>query len=346
MNVKKNTSFYPDLCLTILTISCSQTPSKHPEHDASSQQESASRDAEGTKEKKQSVDDESCQNQLGIIGGQKGSSDKKELSSVVAIESSSGGLCTGTHIGNGYFLTAAHCLRYGLETVITGQDANNSASRYPIIATQGHPQYFKSDLELPPEDNIRSEGDNDIITEGRSFDIAWVKIASSPNELGLSKMVTSSDIFRPGSSLRVAGYGDTIEIAQGDFGVLHWVDVVFGQFIDGVKLEIDDTTFLEFNHMFKLEPETGKGICAGDSGGPAWINTQNNQYLAGISIGVLEALNSTIDPSNGYLCQSGEGLFTQVAPHVDWILESTGLDISTDSPSDSEDKCKPQIKGR
>lgn len=144
-------------------------------------------------------------------------------------------------------------------------------------------------------------------------DLALVKLASPiPAGYQVSKFLPSRDMLKTGSTVTLAGYGITTPTStDGDdgAGTLRKVDqsVVNGNY--------GDTEFL-------VSLAGGKGACHGDSGGPAFVRTNNQLYLIGVASRMTEkdrvANNGDV---KDFSC-SVEMVYTSALAQMDWIQQN------------------------
>jgi len=171
-------------------------------------------------------------------------------------------LCTGTWIGSNVVLTAGHCVSSRTMQVGFGNNINYGMTWRTVTEKKVHPQYSATAYSIVN-------------------DIAMVRFSGSPPagtnpipHLPEALGVTTADI---GTMLTYVGFGQT-SASGGTTGVkmvmtndLRWVCTNSG----GCGYPAGYNTI--------CEDQTPSGICSGDSGGPAIILRNNQEYVAGVA---------------------------------------------------------------
>lgn len=189
-----------------------------------------------------------------IVGGAR--VEDGEWMSVVAISMSDASTCTGVLIDEDTILTAAHCLRFAKPTRVSFGSpigGGDSVSFEPV------------DFETHPDFCGRTQcGDE-------AYDYAYVELGE-PMDIDPSPLLLRQDdwngAMRRGAEVILVGYG----VSEPD-----------GQEIDGYKREVttEITDFTEDRLQFRAGMG-GRDSCRGDSGGPAFVETDARMLLAGI----------------------------------------------------------------
>lgn len=164
----------------------------------------------------------------------------------------SGIVCTGVIIGAHHIITAGHCaddVQHG--KIYFGTEKSNFEYRTVIEATL-NPDYCKNNCGT-----LTSKDDHDIIVlkfEGE------LPLGFEPVEIaGQESLVVNTSIHLAGFGIDENGeFDETLKVAQAPFAAFNGVS------------------------EFKTN-ETHAGSCNGDSGGPAFINTNGHLQLAGIT---------------------------------------------------------------
>ena len=154
------------------------------------------------------------------------------------------GFCSGLVVSPTVVLTAAHCVPAG------------AAVKVHYRADDGAP------VLLDTAEIIRNPGyrDNAIRTRERSIDLALIRLPA-PLPARFRAAVLATDLAnRPGTPVRLAGFGLTREGEAKQSGTLRIADVVAREPASGVLLWAKDP------HA------AGSGACTGDSGGPVFAD--------------------------------------------------------------------------
>lgn len=198
----------------------------------------------------------------GIIGGQSVVAEDQRFNSAVAIRmsnplSGAKGLCTGTLIRKDIILTAAHCIKnekkYSHFEVQFSKDIDAKSTLPKIYATKYlvHRQYN-------PE----------VVRE--AYDIALLQFSESlPQGFQPAPLLLESHHLRSGDQLIVAGYGIISRFFSSGPGILRSASVVLA------NAEASPIDF-RINQWIR-------GICAGDSGGPAYVEVNGQWHVAGVA---------------------------------------------------------------
>lgn len=245
-------------------------------------------------------------NQNGIMGGKLATDSDAPVKSIVAIvDAKDGSSCTGTLIAENIVLTAAHCVKgvnpkvlqivfhKDMEWVLSSKEQDIIQENVRrVTSTVYHEDYVDEETEgAKPKDNI---------LEG-SFDIGLIKFKGSlPEGYKPIDILTDDSWVDTKQEIHLFGYGvheinltdinpklianldeliETGEIVCDD-QLLHCSSVEM--FADGVLRKavapIQGFTENEF-----LLNESSQGTCAGDSGGPAFIEKDSKFYLYGVT---------------------------------------------------------------
>lgn len=195
-------------------------------------------------------------------------------------------ICSATLVSPTVMVTAAHCLRDELVspgmTVVFGTDVRKGTP-VPVKAYAVHKRY-----------NPANKG-----SETKSqYDLGLLALAGPiAGHTPIPLMDPGIPLEPYAATLKIAGYGFT-DVGASDIGILRWASTNFSGdspatkevFIDGFRVA---------------------NACAGDSGGPALIRYDNQNYLLGAA--------SYVIAFNGRVCSSGFASYTDLRAYRSWI---------------------------
>lgn len=156
-------------------------------------------------------------------------------------------------------------------------------------------------------DDFFSHPDNN---GGTRHDVGVIVLSGDlPSFLAPVGLVNSSAEY-DGKQVELVGYGETV-LELGDSGVLRKVTTTIEKY-DAGKRE------------FSIKEGIKKGVCTGDSGGPAYMRQGSELLLAGI-----------VSRGTELSCDSGNGIYMDVRRYQGWmkcVFEELGapLDSLTD----------------
>lgn len=232
-----------------------------------------------------------------IVGGVEVASSTLVNNIFVMIVSDNNGtpqVCTGTFISSHHLLTAAHCV-------------NNTVDDLSLV-TGVKPLGTEQALTLTPIRVDRHEKYNPSSKMDRN-DIAIITVAESiglePNEIPQLPSLELAAKIEEAQNLQflAVGYGKTgatLEYERSE-GILR-----------SVKLRTD----FKNENIFLINQTNGRGVCYGDSGGPALKLYHGTHYVIGVASGIDHSETSQeIDE-----CQ-GRALYMNITPHIKWIQD-------------------------
>lgn len=199
------------------------------------------------------------QNSGAIVGGDKVESKSAVGRSTVGIyETKIGYICSGTLIAPNLVLTAAHCV-------------DPKAEDLKII--------FAPEMKKAPKELIRNvnkaivhEQYKEDVQANDMNDIAVLRFdGEAPTGFQAAPMLFQPGYLQNKIKTIVAGYG------------LSWTVLVSGGSgtLRTTKLPIDDVNFSQTEVM--LGQSLRRGICSGDSGGPAYLEINGQLYVWGVA---------------------------------------------------------------
>jgi hypothetical protein len=206
----------------------------------------------------------------------------------VAIGTDTGWCCSGTLVAPNVVVTAAHCVAGGCsQRVFAGEDVAFPGDGQVIGVRDAvaHPGYQPSSLV----------NDLAVLVLAEDADIAPRAIAG-PQALGAA------------ATVRLAGYGNTDALSSGGYGRRRMVDVPLAS--TDPKYGADPET-----EFVAGAPFLDRDSCNGDSGGPAYVQSGDDWYLAGAT--------SRATASSRRPCGDG-GIYTAVSAHLAWVRSVPG----------------------
>lgn len=202
----------------------------------------------------------STDEQDGIIRGQELSTQRNRFNSVVGIRmysEKSIGVCTGTLIRHDIVLTAAHCVvspenYIGYRIVFSNSLKDVPEHRYRNVVKALVHKNFKDGLN------------------SNSYDIALLQFAGTlPEGYAPSPLMNSQIALKKDAKISVVGFGVSSIFKETGAGVLRHTEV---------KVANPSATETEFRINQWI-----RGVCMGDSGGPAFMNVLGVDYIVGIT---------------------------------------------------------------
>ena len=211
--------------------------------------------------------------------------------SVVMILGSYGTACTATAIARDLLLTAAHCVQPGADYKLV----DSTPGREPVLKDIAR-------IERDPEFDLKR-----LFAHLATADVALIKLAEPlPPRIPPVALVGDDASVAVGDSLVVAGYGVTVRGDGRTGGTVRAATLV----VTGVPGTLQIRLF---------DPNTkgqspGLGACAGNSGGPAFRDTNGNLAVVGV-----------VSWSTGPKLSAGCGGLTGITPLVRyraWIVDT------------------------
>lgn len=240
-------------------------------------------------QQKNGADDEEVESTMGVTQGHvvgsfrspTGSEIAESVAGVFSISENS--LCTGVILDSQFVLTAAHCLGSRM-VILFGNSLNNNSEYRRVIDYAVTPQWEAYKQELAPVGGdlllLRFEG-------------------GLPQGYQRALLLQSLPLPKENDRTLIAGYGVSDPKKLKTQGKLRW--------------GISTIAEIPYNdHEVKVRQNTESGACEGDSGGPAYIEYNGQNYVW--------AIVSRPNPSDDLSCKQF-GVFTVLTYYSDWIRE-------------------------
>jgi Trypsin len=225
-----------------------------------------------------------------MVGGAQPAADGAGRS-VVMILGSYGTACTATAIARALLLTAAHCVQPGAEYKLADLTDPHAPTLKPIAHIARDPQFEMKRL----------------LGHVATADVALVKLAQPlPADVPAVALDDWTKPIAVGDALVVAGYGVTVRGDGRTGGTVRAATLVATGQPNTLQLRL-------FDPRTKGDAP-GLGACAGDSGAPAFRDTNGLLAIVGV-----------VSWSTGPKLSDGCGGLTGVTPLVryrGWILET------------------------
>ncbi|UXR64196.1 trypsin-like serine protease [Bdellovibrio bacteriovorus] len=171
--------------------------------------------------------------------------------------------CTGTLIKRNLILTAAHCVGEKASDLSLAFGINPLTGNYVLrkaYKTATHDKYKKL--------SSKDRNDLGLISMKETAPLNYRPVELADASFPLKK----GQVFTAAGYGRISGKRSTPTDTQGS-GQLRNVDLTINQFSQ------DET-------QFYIDQKNGKGICSGDSGGPALMRYQGKDYVVGVASAV------------------------------------------------------------
>jgi len=206
-------------------------------------------------------------------------------------ENSDDKICTASRISQNALITAAHCAMSDNIQVYQNQKLVSQ-----VLKKKVHPSYLERKAQIQREKQW---------TQGNEFDVALLFISEN-NETSVEFGIASEEWTSTGipDQLTVAGFG--------------WASY---NAMTGAREGSTDLKQVELKsrpagrkEILSFEQNQGRGICVGDSGGPAFASTASGLVLYGVAISVQ-------NPGDASVCK-GVSSFINIAHLRSWIVEN------------------------
>lgn len=210
--------------------------------------------------------------------------------SVVMIVGSYGTVCTATAIARDLLLTAAHCVQPGADYKLAD-------------AVPGQRPIFKdiARIERDPQFDLKR-----LFAHLATADVALLKLAE-PLEARIpsAAIASATETVAVGDTLTVAGYGVTVRGADRLDGMVRAANLVVTGHPGSLQIRLFDPA--------TKGDSPGLGACTGDSGSPAFRDTNGTLAIIGV-----------VSWSTGAKLSAGCGGLTGITPlatYRAWIVD-------------------------
>jgi trypsin len=216
----------------------------------------------------------------------------KDFPDCVAVGAASQWCCTGTLVASNVVLTAGHCQGGCSSRIFIGTNVNAGGEIVGVVKAVRHPNYNQGGKH------------NDVTVLILERDVKTVK----PRKIATATMINKA------ASVRAVGFGNTDPQSTTGYGIKRMVDVP----VASASCAADGSTRYGCDKGFELvagAPFLNKDSCNGDSGGPIYVKSGSQWYLAGATS------RATVDSTRP--CGDG-GIYARADKYATWISSVPG----------------------
>jgi hypothetical protein len=216
-----------------------------------------------------------------------------EFADCVAVGSSAQWCCTGTLVAKNVVVTAGHCEGGCSARIFIGTNVTGSGEEVKVINAVRHPSYNQGGKH------------NDLTVLILERDVTSVK----PRKLATAAMINQA------TYVRVVGFGNTDPDSTTGYGIRRMVDVPIASVSCSAATDQSKYGCDKGLELVAGKPLLNKDSCNGDSGGPIYVKSGNQWYLAGATS---RATNNSTRP-----CGDG-GIYVRIDKYATWIRSVPG----------------------
>lgn len=258
--------------------------------------------------------------QLGIVNGQPTQNNDNMDRATVALQIvsifSDGrqgvGTCTAVVASSRVLLSAGHCFasrdqetgKKVYAVTSTNLDKSKKAETIAVAKFTVHPDF-----------------------NGSFHDISVVELKSDlPAQFRPTSFVLDTAALSEETPVVLIGYGQTSDPDNNSAGTKRRAESMLDKIIN--RENFPRTSIV---NQIRVSDRSGenRGACFGDSGGPGFI--KNTQQV----FGVVQGVNSTVQPSPNPSCMTGDANYTLIAPYKEWIEKTGKITLSSAAPKDT-----------
>jgi trypsin len=201
--------------------------------------------------------------------------------------------CTGTLVARNVVVTAGHCHGGCSDRIFIGPRLGGPGEIVRASNAVRHPDFDDSD---PTGVVIK----NDLTVLILERDVTSVQ----------PRKMATSDMINAATSVRAVGYGNSNRQSTSGFGVKRMVDIPVVSVGCAKTSQVNKFGCVKNKELVAGKPLLNKDTCNGDSGGPIYVRSGGQFFLAGATS---RAIKGSIDP-----CGDG-GIYVRIDKYANWI---------------------------
>lgn len=221
--------------------------------------------------------------------------------------------CTGTLLTQDVVLSAAHCTMTD-DTAST----SNPGLLYIYLSSQAPADIvalFKAEMASPGSNPLLRQVSAGMtganwanLSDDQATNWGDLSLLKFPGGLPAgyvpAQLIPANVQLTAGMPIVLAGFGLTQPMVNNN--------QVQATSLNKVQVSILDPNFSQTEMM--IQTNQGKGSCHGDSGGPAYITVNGQNYVAGVT----SRADSSTDPQGECI---GNTIYTETQPYLNWIAQ-------------------------